>query len=278
MTSKSKSKNCIICGGVYVADVDEILRCSECGLLDSGQKAGFGNPIQGMATIALRNYDIVAGALENAMPLHGARILDVGCAEGGFTELLLGKGADSLGLEPDKDAASEALEKKLPIELISFEDFSGGDKEYDAIVFNDVFEHMQNPIPVLEKSCRLLKGDGYILINIPFSSGMIFRMVQVAARLGMCSPYRRIWAKGLSSPHIYFYNENNLTRLLNNYKFELVDKGRLVALATEGMYQRVRSTYGPLSASIISAVASLFVLMSNIFPADVNYLLFKKHE
>lgn len=278
MTFKLESANCVICSGLCVADVDGISRCEGCGLLHSGQKAGFGNPIQGMGTIALRNYAIVADALEKTMPIRGARILDVGCAEGGFTELMLDKGADSLGLEPDKDAASEALAKKLPVELISFEDFYGGDKEYDVIVFNDVFEHMQNPILVLEKSSRLLKNNGYILINIPFSSGMIFRMVRAAARLGMGSPYRRIWAKGLSSPHIYFYNEYNLTHILKSYKFELVDKGRLVALASDGMYQRVRSTYSSLPALIISAVASLFILVSNVFPADVNYLLFKKNE
>jgi SAM-dependent methyltransferase len=271
-------KDCIVCGSAYVPEVAGSVRCPQCGLLYSGQKAGFGNAIQGMGTIALRNYAIVADALERAMPLRGAKILDVGCAEGGFTELMLSKGADSLGLEPDKDAARDALAKKLPVELVSFENFAGGENEYDAIVFNDVFEHLQDPVLALEKSCRLLKANGMILINAPVSSGFIFKMVGAAARLGIDSPYRRIWAQGLASPHIYFYAESNLKALLAKYKFELVDRGRLVTLATDGMYQRVRSTYGPLSALIISAIASLFVLISNMFPADVVYLLFKKDE
>jgi SAM-dependent methyltransferase len=278
MIFKDNKSPCIVCSSAYIPAVCGILRCTKCGLLYSGQKAGFGNAIQGMSTIALRNYSIVANALEKVMPLQGARILDVGSAEGGFTELMLHKGANSLGLEPDRDAASEALVKKLPVELIDFESCHEETKVYDAIVFNDVFEHMQDPALVLEKSSRLLKDSGFILINAPLSSGFIFRIVQIAARMGIESPYRRIWAQGLCSPHIYFYSESNLKILLAKYKFELVDSGRLITLATDGMYQRVRSTYGPISALIISSIASLFVLISELFPADVKYLLFKKNE
>lgn len=270
--------NCIVCGSTYVPNAVGFFRCPQCGLLYSGQKAGFGNPIQGMSTIALRNYEIVANALERVMPLQGAKVLDIGCAEGGFTELTLRKGANSLGIEPDRDAASEALQKKLPLELVSFEDFIGGGNEYDAIVFNDVFEHMQNPTFVLEKARALLKSSGHILINAPVSNGFIFRMVEIAARLGIKSLYRRIWAQGLSSPHIYFYNEVNLKALLMKHHFELVDRGRLVVLAADGMYKRVRSTYGPVPALAISAVANIFVLISNIFPSDVMYFIFKNNE
>lgn len=276
MTFKSETRSCIVCGNAYVPEVVGIYSCGQCGLLYSGQKAGFGNPIKGMNAIAMRNYVTVADALEKAISLRGAKILDVGCAEGGFTELMLQRGAECLGLEPDRDAAQEALAKQLPIELASFESFAGKENEYDVIVFNDVFEHMQDPDLALEKSIRMLKDDGFVLINAPVSSGFIFTMVRIAARLGMTSPYRRIWAQGLSSPHIYFYAETNLETLLTKYNLEPVSKGRLVALATEGMYQRVRSTYSPFSALAISILASAFTLISNVFPADVLYLLCRK--
>jgi len=278
MKLEVEAKCCIVCGTAFGSLVEKILRCSRCGLLHSNQKAGFGNPIKGMTTIAHRNYATVATALQKAMRLQGAKILDVGCAEGGFTELMLLNGADPLGLEPDREAAKDALDKKLPVELVSFEAFAVSEQKYDAIVFNDVFEHIEDPVQALEKSCRLLKSSGFILINAPVSSGLIFRVVTLAARLGIKSAFRRIWADGLCSPHIYFYNENNLKALLANYHFEPIDSGRLVSLTSDGMYQRVRSTYRPLPALIIAAVASLLVLTSKIFPADVIYLLFKKNE
>lgn len=278
MKLEVEAKCCIVCGTAFIPLVDFILRCPRCGLLHSNQRAGFGNPIKGMTTIAHRNYATVANALQKAMRIQGAKILDIGCAEGGFTELMLLNGADPLGLEPDSEAAKDALDKNLPVELISFEAFAVSEQKYDAIVFNDVFEHIQDPVQALEKSCRLLKSSGFILINVPVSSGLIFRVVTLAARLGIKSPFQRIWADGLCSPHIYFYNENNLKALLAKYHFELIESGRLVSLTSDGMYQRVRSTYRPLPALIIAAVANLFVLTSKIFPADVIYLLFKKNE
>ena len=278
MISKSALRFCVICDTTYSAKKEDIRRCPKCGLLYSGQKAGFGNPIQGMSAIAIRNYAIVADALKRVVSLQGAKILDVGCAEGGFTELMLQKGASAQGLEPDREAAQLAIEKKLPVELVSFEDFAVRDSEYDVIVFNDVFEHMHDPVFSLKKSFRLLKDKGLVLINLPVSSGFIFRISGIAARFGIVSPYRRIWAKGLSSPHIYFYNGTNLAALLLQHRFKLVDQGRLVALSTGGMYQRVRSTYDPLPASIISFFASLFILISGLFPADVKYFVFMKNE
>ena len=276
MKSKANHLSCIVCISAYAPEEDGILQCPNCSLLYSGQKAGFGNPIEGMSAIAFRNYAIVADALERVISLSGAKILDVGSAEGGFTDLMLRRGANSLGLEPDRDSAKEALLKKLPMELVSFESFNGKENEYDVIVFNDVFEHMQDPSLSLEKANKMLKDGGFILINAPVSTGFIFRAVKFAARMGIKSPYQRIWAKGLCSPHIYFYSDENLTTLLKRHQFELVDKGRLIALATDGMYQRVRSTYGPAPAFVISALASLFVMISNLFPADVKYLLFRK--
>jgi SAM-dependent methyltransferase len=278
MTLEAEIRSCIVCGSAYDSMGEKIFHCPQCGLLHSNQKAGFGNPIRGMTAIAMRNYAIVANVLQRAMPLHGAKILDVGCAEGGFTGLMLSKGANCLGLEPDSEASREAIDKKMPIELINFESFKEEVNEYDVIVFNDVFEHIQDPIYALEKSCRLLKCAGYILINAPVSSGLIFRMVTIAAMLGIESPYRRIWADGLCSPHIYFYDEGNLKTLLSKYEFKLVDSARLVSLAGDGMYQRVRSTYGPLSALIISVSAIAFSVISNIFPADVRCFLFKRNE
>lgn len=278
MTTIAEMRACIVCDADYVPLIGGIMACPKCGLLYSGQKAGFGNAIEGMGVIAHRNYVIVAEALERAMPVAGKRILDVGSAEGGFTDLMLRRGADCMGLEPDHEAARDAVARCLPVDFSSFEAFSGNENCYDAIVFNDVFEHMQDPIFVLEKSARLLKDEGYILINAPVSSGFIFKIVGAIARLGLRSPHQRIWAKGLSSPHIYFYSQANLKALLIQHKFEYVESGRLIALSTGGMYQRVRSTYSPFSSLLISSVASLFVLISALFPADVIYLVVRKNE
>jgi 2-polyprenyl-3-methyl-5-hydroxy-6-metoxy-1,4-benzoquinol methylase len=278
MSLKNDNKKCIVCGNPYRKYLLGFSKCAKCKLIYSGQKSGFGNCIQGMKSIAFKNYKIIADVLDKKIKIRGLKILDVGCAEGGFTDLMISKGALTLGIEPDINAAKDAIFKKIPIKISSFESLSGSKNKFDVIVFNDVFEHMSDPHLTLFKSVKMLNRGGLILINLPVSSGFIFKIVTLLAKIGIKSPYKRIWAQGLSSPHIYFYNENNLTALLNIYKFELIDKGRLVSLSAEGMYDRVRSTYGPFISFFISIFAIFLNQISKHLPSDVLYLLFKKNE
>lgn len=270
--------NCIICKSSYKTHVLNFLTCPNCKLIYSKQKAGFGNPIDGMQKIAFDNYYKVANVLEKTLDIKNSKILDVGCAEGGFTEILLSMGANPMGIEPDKTSAFDAIKKKLPLRLSSFEEMTIPGSKFDVIVFNDVFEHMQDPCMSLKKSNELLKKDGFILINLPVSRGLIFNIVLMMAKLGIKSPYERIWAQGLSSPHIYFYNDYNIELLLSSFNFKLIEKGPLISISSEGMYKRVRSTYGVISSIIISLFALCFVSISKFFPPDVMYFLFKKNE
>ena len=278
MRLKNDNKKCIVCGNLYTRYLLGFYRCAKCKLIYSRQKSGFGNCIQGMKSIAFKNYKIIADVLDKKIKIRGLKILDVGCAEGGFTDLMISKGALTLGIEPDITAAKDAIFKKIPLKISSFESLSGSKNKFDVIVFNDVFEHMSDPHLTLLKSVKMLNRGGLILINLPVSSGFIFKVVTLLAKIGIKSPYKRIWAQGLSSPHIYFYNENNLTALLNIYKFELIDKGRLISLSAEGMYDRVRSTYGPFISFFISIFAIFLNQISKLLPSDVLYLLFKKNE
>lgn len=270
--------NCKICKYPYKVHMLNFLLCPNCKLIYSKQKAGFGNPIQGMENIAFANYRKVAKVLKNTLDIKNSKILDVGSAEGGFTEILLSMGANPTGIEPDENSAFDAIKKQLPLKICSFEEMATLYDKFDAIVFNDVFEHMQDPCVSLQKSNKLLKKGGYILINLPVSGGLIFNIVSWLAKFGIKSPYKRIWAEGLSSPHIYFYNDKNIELLLSSFHFELIEKGPLISLSSEGMYKRVRSTYDPLSSAFISLIALCFVLIAKFFPPDVMYFLFKQNE
>ena len=101
--------NCKICKNSYKMHTLNFLQCPNCKLIYSKQKSGFGNPIQGMHNIAFANYRKVAKVLKNTLDIKNSKILDVGCAEGGFTEILLSMGANPTGIEPDKTSAVDAI-------------------------------------------------------------------------------------------------------------------------------------------------------------------------
>lgn len=279
MSKASSIDSCELCAGSKKRFQSDIYRCENCGLFFSHLTPGFGNPIKGMNSITIENYKIVKNAIENVTDLRGKSILDVGCAEGGFTELMRDCDADTIAIEPDLSAAEPGISAGLPIRLIDYNSFIVNETDkFDIIVFNDVFEHMPDPNDIIKKCKSRLNGKGLVVLNLPISNGPVFNISAILAKLGIRGPFERIWAKKLPSPHIYFFSKKNIEFLLNNNNIKIIDQGKLVAVATDGMYERVRSTFGPIQSLIITCLALLYVFFSRVFGPDVMYFIGEKIE
>ncbi|MBC7890330.1 MAG: class I SAM-dependent methyltransferase [Ferruginibacter sp.] len=90
-------------------------------------------------------------------------ILDVGCGGGGLLFALCKNGFTKLsGIDPfnqdDLDYGSFKIYKKEIFEM---------DGQYDFIMLNHVFEHIDNPLPMLIKLYELLKPGRFLLIRTP---------------------------------------------------------------------------------------------------------------
>jgi SAM-dependent methyltransferase len=89
----------------------------------------------------------------------GSRILDYGCSSG----RLLGPLCSDYrcyGVEVNAAAASEAARKG--IKILAAEDIEIG--EFDAIALVDLFEHLSEPLELLQKLSRLLVRAGQLII------------------------------------------------------------------------------------------------------------------
>lgn len=103
------------------------------------------------------------------VPKSAKTILDVGCASGVFGKLLKeNRTAEVWGVEPNTEAA-EAAKKSL--DRVICDNFSHNldipTEYFDCIVFNDVLEHLVDPISALIYSKKLLKHDGCVVASIP---------------------------------------------------------------------------------------------------------------
>ena len=61
--------------------------------------------------------------------------------------------------------------------------FSNG--PFDAIIFNDVFEHLPDPIDAIVAVERLLADDGILVLNLPSSDGLFFRSLYAPKSVGL---------------------------------------------------------------------------------------------
>jgi len=98
----------------------------------------------------------------------GASILDVGCATGYFLE-----GArdefDAWGIDPSPIAVKICQERGLTkVVHGSTDDFSAvADKQFDAVGFFDVIEHVDDDLSALEHARRVLAQGGVVMITVP---------------------------------------------------------------------------------------------------------------
>ena len=103
--------------------------------------------------------------------LHrNARILDIGCARGAWLDFMwkIGwKQLTGLDLYCEDDNRRERRWR-----FISGDIFSIQNERFDCITFNHSFEHMENPLQILEQAGRLLKKGGVCVIAVPLCSGI----------------------------------------------------------------------------------------------------------
>lgn len=108
--------------------------------------------------------------LQLLVPPHTQSLLDVGCGTGAFASKIKEKLACEVwGVEPVSSAAQEAakLIDKTFVGLYDTQMISDIQRQFDAICFNDVLEHMPDPYTILQASKQLLKPDGVIIASLP---------------------------------------------------------------------------------------------------------------
>ena len=83
-------------------------------------------------------------------------------------------------------------------------------KHFDAIVMNDLIEHVPDPKSILLKVREWLKDDGEIFLATPDGGSLMFSL------LG------KRWFHLKPNEHIYYFTRNSLHKLLSDAGFEIV--------------------------------------------------------
>lgn len=103
------------------------------------------------------------------VPPSVKRALDVGCAGGYFGRTLKERfGCEVWGIEPNEDAASNA---KANIDHVVNDIFTDKTdlkgQKFDVVFFNDVLEHLVDPVGALKVARTHLNDTGCVVASIP---------------------------------------------------------------------------------------------------------------
>lgn len=146
-------------------------------------------------------------------------VLDVGCSAGGFGKLLKEKkNCIVWGIEPTDSAieASKHLDKVYNDFFDPSLDF--GNKKFDAVIFNDVLEHLVDPWEALIFSKTLLKDNGYIVASIPN-----IQSYQVLKSLILKGEWEYTFSGILDKTHLRFFTRKSIVQLFSDTGYDVID-------------------------------------------------------
>jgi SAM-dependent methyltransferase len=135
--------------------------------------------------------------------LRPGRLLEIGCGNGALLEQAAKVGWIAMGIDFDEAAVARANEREgVSAHLGELQQRTFADASFDAIVMNNVIEHIWNPVDTMRECRRVLKPSGRMIIVTPNIDSIGHRM------------FGRHW-RGLEPPrHLFIYNVRSLKRLV----------------------------------------------------------------
>jgi 2-polyprenyl-3-methyl-5-hydroxy-6-metoxy-1,4-benzoquinol methylase len=223
------------------------------------------------------NFAEIVNYARTYAPPGGRRLLDVGSAHGWFLEAAA-RAFDVLGIEPDARIGSKAAQRGFPVRQGYFPDALQPQERFDVIVFNDVIEHIPDIASALRACHERLNPDGILILNLPNSRGFFYRLSKLLVRLHVAGPFERMWQKSLPSPHLHYFDNENLTRLLDSTAFELVFHRELPALRAQGLKERLGYVGNPNPLVLWGqyVVIRCLIPVLRLFPSDIIVCIYRR--
>ena len=153
-----------------------------------------------------------------ARRLPPARVLELGCAHGGFVALMRWAGYDAHGTEMSPWIVNFAQETfRVPVTVGPIENQSFAPGSLDVIVLNDVIEHLPDPVATLGHCARLLKPGGFFIIQTPEYKEHLSH-ADILATGDIFNTHM----KGKSDEHLYLFSRRSAQELFARLGFPVV--------------------------------------------------------
>lgn len=155
------------------------------------------------------------------IPDAAVRILEVGCGEGSFCNLLKSNNREIWGIEINPEAANKASNECDKLLIGDFENIYNQLPEgyFDVVVFNDVLEHLYSPWKTIRLVKKLLAPEGLLVTSIPN-----FRYIDNLVTEIIIDKDFRYKPEGgiLDDTHIRFFTSKSILRMFSEEGYEVL--------------------------------------------------------
>ena len=283
--ASTPQRRCLACDEPMFREASWVFRCGACNFMISTLLPGTGRGVAGLEPLRQRNFEVVLDRIVELLPESGTllqqggdvHLLEVGCAQGWFLKCAASRGMRVEGLEPDIE--DTALAPDVNVRAGCFPEALNPNARYRIIVFNDVFEHLPDPVQAITEVWSRLEPGGLAVLNLPSSDGVLFRAARPLNRMGLTGPYERLWQKGMASPHLTYFNPDNLRSFVTRHtELRLVYAGRLLAVSRRGLWKRISSASPKLASLALFPLAWCASFALALCRSDIQLAIFQKGQ
>jgi len=141
------------------------------------------------------------------------RVLDIGCGSGDRLSVFRDNGFEAYGVEISP--AARYAKEKLKLDVFEGDLYKAnypGDF-FDIVTMYSVLEHLHNPKELLFEVRRILKREGFLIVQVPNTESLQFRI------------FKDKWSAFDVPRDLYYFNISLLNRILSNsgFKCYLID-------------------------------------------------------
>lgn len=169
--------------------------------------------ISALEDIRLMNFNLILNTIRKKT-IKSSKLLDVGCASGLFLKTAMKKNFDVYGIEPNINLYNYSKKITKNTKLGFFPDSLHKNELFDVITFNDVLEHIPDIERIINGCKKHLNQNGIVVINIPNSNGVLFKLAKVLHKFRISGPWDRLWQKMFYTPHLHYFNPESLSKLM----------------------------------------------------------------
>lgn len=109
----------------------------------------------------------LAAHLRDSWYKNTGSLLDVGCGRGDMLSALFDAGYSVAGVDLSPTSIESCKPHPIKIANLETEPFPYGDESFDYIFSKSVIEHLNQPLPFLKQTLRVLKPEGNAIIMTP---------------------------------------------------------------------------------------------------------------
>jgi SAM-dependent methyltransferase len=140
---------------------------------------------------------------------NAGRVLDIGCGTGDRLDVWRSKGFEAYGVETSRSA--DYARDHLKLNVVRGDLFSARfpDQFFDLVMLYNVLEHTHNPTAICEEVRRILRENGFLIIQVPNKDSLQSKI------------FGKRWAAFDVPRDLYYFNIKTLRDLLEKIGYRV---------------------------------------------------------